>query len=80
MKEMMTQRGQGGLKKERRGEIKHEVKVMCAPKGGVEGGGRGRRLTDGHRQTFCLQNYSTVKTLRAFRQQTLLTTVFGPSV
>lgn len=37
--------------------------------GGACGGGE----TDGHIQTVCLQNYSTVKTLRAFRQQTLPT-------
>lgn len=33
-------------------------------------------VTDGHIQTVCLQNYSTVKTLRAFMQQTLLTNRF----
>lgn len=92
-KEMMTRRGQGGLEKESRGEIKHEAKVMCGPQRGVEGGGgtggglvgrggwRARGLTDGHIQTVCLQNYSTVKIPRAFRQQTLLNhIIFGPSV
>lgn len=41
--EMMTWRGQGGLKKERRGEIKHKAKVMCGPQRVVEGWAWGAR-------------------------------------